>query len=170
MKHKQGFTLVELLIAAAIIAALAVLATQSFRASSSDVRVEDAKVRARMVAMAVQRYLVDYPEAGETSKLVALKGTSLGTISAPNSAACMGNTGVNSLQNLVNCGYLEHQQVVGSFKRAGETASENFKFVFGADGKVCFYAKNAKIVTTYSSKNSCYCTDGFSEENGVGCE
>ena len=61
MRKNKGFTLLELLIAAAIIGSLAVFATVSFRKTSSDVRVQDAIARAKVVANAARRFVFDNP-------------------------------------------------------------------------------------------------------------
>lgn len=63
MKNKRGFTLLELLIAATIIGTLAVLATVSYRASESEAHVSSAKAKTEVLASAVQRFVLEYPNA-----------------------------------------------------------------------------------------------------------
>ncbi len=60
MKNRKGFTLVELLVAATIIGALAVFATVSYRNSSAEARWTAAKARADRLAGAVQQFRMDF--------------------------------------------------------------------------------------------------------------
>lgn len=97
MHNNKGFTLLELLIAATIVGALAMYATISYRTSVFETRLAEAKVRTETVANAVQRFEMDYPGA-------SLNGTLLNTKKQP----CPTNPkNANNAQDLVNCGYLE---------------------------------------------------------------
>jgi len=59
MKNRKGFTLVELLVAATIIGALAVFATISYRQSAMESRWAAARARADMLWGAMQRFMTD---------------------------------------------------------------------------------------------------------------
>lgn len=61
MKNRRGFTLLEVLIAAAIMSILALMATAAYKRSISVTRIEDSKNRVRVVANAVLRFKWDYP-------------------------------------------------------------------------------------------------------------
>ena len=61
MTDKKGFTLVELLVAAAIISILLVFATVQYRNSAAEARWTQARANAEQLANAVQRALKDYP-------------------------------------------------------------------------------------------------------------
>lgn len=63
MKNNKGFTLLELLIAATIIGALAVFATISYRASEVEARIAAAKSKTEVLAGAVQRFELEFPHA-----------------------------------------------------------------------------------------------------------
>ena len=97
MRNKQGFTLLELLIAATIVGTLAMYATISYRNSIFETRLAEAKARTETVANARQRFELDYPGASLNG---AILNTKKGTCpSNPSSAS--------DAQDLVNCGYLE---------------------------------------------------------------
>lgn len=107
MSHKKGFTLLELLIAAALMAVLAMFATQAFRASSSDIRLEDAKARGLLLFSAAQRYYIEYPHAALFNKKTNDdEGIPFARPTADN---C--NVDSENVQNLVDCGFLEYRQV-----------------------------------------------------------
>lgn len=61
MKNNNGFTLLELLVAATIIGVLAVFATVSYKNSAADARMAEAKARANALAGAIQRFKIEYP-------------------------------------------------------------------------------------------------------------
>lgn len=98
MKRKNGFTLLELLVAATIISALAVLATVSYRASVSEARIQAAKGRTDMLAMAVQQFRLDYG----ASKLGS--GMEVRRLETP--GACAPSS--SKISSLFECGYLEN--------------------------------------------------------------
>ena len=100
--EKKGFTLVELLIAAAIVASLAVLATNAYKNSMMKTRIEGGKARTRAVATAVQRFFMDYPgyrfQGGNLIGGEAVGNCNLDAAS------------LNSQNMLINCGYLDNRK------------------------------------------------------------
>lgn len=162
MHNKQGFTLLELLIAAALVAVLAMFATQAFRSSASDIRIEDAKARALLLVNAAQRYYLEYPTA---ASFATGSGNKLQPFN-PSGNMCYPNT--SSVQNLVDCGFLEYRQVAHENKKSdSEERSSSINMWFGsitpstAEVTVCFKGKSR--IT-----DSCtYCTsgDGFSKSS-----
>lgn len=60
-KRSKGFTLVEILVAATIIGILVVFATNSYRSGVAETRWEQAKANTDRLAVAVQRFNMDYP-------------------------------------------------------------------------------------------------------------
>lgn len=156
MKKKDGFTLMELLIAAAILSALLVFATQSFRQSASDIRVEDAKVRAGAIAAAAQRLKIDYPNA------TFLLNENMGFVSGPRETDTVGCDVTNvDLDRLVQCGYLNYRQYAVDRVNGNVISHFEFKFVDN-NGKVCISGASGRILT-----DSTICTtDGvtFTEE------
>ena len=165
MNNKNGFTLIELLIAAVIIGTLAIFATQSFRSTSSDIRLEDAKARAKIVAMAARRFWSDHPSVGTvdtnavTYQLLPLN---------PNINQCDETT--ISIQNLIYCGYLEYRQYVHDTRDAAGAARNNFTMYFDVvrnngtmtDIRVCVTGNNPKIVDSGTRR---YCTNGETESS-----
>lgn len=144
MKRKNGFTLLELLIAAAIIGTLAIFATQSFRNTSSEIRKEDALARARMVATAARRFILDHPNA-------TIKDAENVVLSARDRDQC--NNGI-SLQNLINCGYLDYRQYE-SDTREGDTYKQNFRMIISKPE-----ARTLKVCAVAVSKKILHCKDG----------
>ncbi|MBP5616743.1 MAG: prepilin-type N-terminal cleavage/methylation domain-containing protein [Elusimicrobiaceae bacterium] len=160
MKNTNGFTLLELLIAAMLVAVLAMFATLAFRQTSSDIRLQDAKNRADNIAMAVQRFVMEY-EGGVLENLqhdgnVELTNPTSATLGACNSAnpflPVVG--GKSSLQNLVNCGLLEYRAYLdGNF---------SFKYNYVGSGfEICVCGTSGKLSSKYKcSEGYNYCTDG----------
>ena len=151
MCDQRGFTLLELLIAAAIIATLAVFATQSFRRSASEVRLQDAQARAKVVAMAAHRLMVEYPSASFSTN-------NMGRVSSPNRAQCVTNQTGLTLQTLIDCGYLDYRQYAAEVREEGtEELKSNFKMFFPSANsyKVCVQGITDKILD-----KRCYCTYG----------
>lgn len=69
---RKGFTLLELLIAAALVAVLTMFATQTFRKTSWDIKLENAKRSADTIAVAAYRHDIAYPgETADIPKLIA---------------------------------------------------------------------------------------------------
>ena len=153
--NKNGFTLLELLIAAALIGVLAMFATQAFRASASDIRIEDVKARALLLQMAAERYYLEYP--GATSFRTGSNNALTPFLSPGNT--CYTNTATP--QNLVDCGFLEYRQVAyDSSKKKNNTRefSGSVDMWFSSASKdnvtVCFKGKGRVI------DHSTYCTSG----------
>jgi len=153
MDNTRGFTLLELLIAAALISVLALFATQAYRASASDIRVADAKARAGLLTVAAKRYYKEYPNApsfplGSDNKLEAF--------TAP-AAEC--KITLATPQTLVNCGFLEYRQVAYDNKN-GTKRSGSVKMWFASaeedNVEVCFQGQGRVLDKTI------YCTrDGI---------
>lgn len=159
MSSQKGFTLMELLIAAVIIGTLALFAMQSFRGTSADIRIQDAQNRARIVAVAARQFLMDYPSAAVTENDPdADPKRVMGRVQDPHQDVAAGDcsTAVLSLQNLVNCGYLEFRQYAAEIRDEDGSFSTNFDMYFGgADGTVCIRGNNVKI-----TDGNEYCTNG----------
>lgn len=158
LTRKNGFTLLELLIAAVIIGALAVFASITFRRSASDIRVQDAKVRAQVIAVAARMFKENYPgvtfdtthnmtSAQMTDKKLTLNDAGTDTDCSPYAQDV-------SLQTLVSCGYLENRRYV----------DPNFFFKFQADGSVCI-SRNTGGSKVMADDTDEYCTNG---ETGSG--
>ncbi len=98
MKNRKGFTLLELLIAATIVAALAVMATVAYRNGVIETRIQAAKTRTEVLAGAVQRFVLDYGAsklgAGSEFRRLAAKGAC-----APSEP---------SVSSLINCDYVDN--------------------------------------------------------------
>lgn len=95
---KNGFTMIELLIAAAIIGVLAVLSTSSYKNTLIKTRLEEGKTRTRVAADAAMRFQMDYP--GHTfsgDKLIYMQSV----------GGCA--TSDTSPAQLIQCGYLENR-------------------------------------------------------------
>ena len=157
MQYKNGFTLLELLIAAVIIGTLAVFAMSSFRTTASNVRMQDAIARAKVVAGASKRFLREYPDP--TDMVDGPQGV-MGQVNPPVQEAC--NHQTLSLQNLVNCGYLEYRQYAREV-REGDTYSSNFAMFYDDRGTshtgwVCVQGRKNK--RTSPDHMTRYCTDG----------
>lgn len=60
-KWSKGFTLVEILVAATIVGIMVIFATNSYRSGVAETRWEQAKANAERLAVAVQRFHIDYP-------------------------------------------------------------------------------------------------------------
>lgn len=153
MTNNKGFTLLELLIAAALIGVLALFATQAFRSSASDIRVADAKARALLLVNAAERYYFEYPTAQPFSN------STLPVFSNPDHVNNVCNwKNSNSPQNLINCGFLEYRQLAYENKNAQGQVSGSVNMWFQAAGPngvtVCF--KGIGRVTDAST----YCTSG----------
>ena len=151
MLHKKsGFTLVELLVAAVIIGVLVVFASQSFRHSSSDIRVQNALAKAKVVAMAARMFKEDHANASFTSD--PLQNPLYENIG---SEAC-DTTGTVTLQTLISCGYLEDLGYV----------DKDFAYNFDtcAGGLCVCISKGEKSRVIATTSDARYCTDGETVE------
>lgn len=155
LKNQHGFTLLELLVAAVIIGALAVFATQSFRSSASDIRIQNAKAKAKVVAMAARIFNDDYKNASFTSANLAnpedLREETDGTEKCSPSGSV-------TLQTLVNCGYLEQREYldkdfVYNFNTSTPCSPDNVC--------VCMHKadRGSRVIAETTDE---YCTDGES--------
>ena len=112
MKNNKGFTLVELLVAATIIGALAAFATVSYRRSAAEARWTAAKAKADQLAMAVQRLDADHPGIISSFSQSTLDDLTTSELNLP----CPLKPGVVSTKvnhkvspkALIWCGYLEN--------------------------------------------------------------
>ena len=110
--NKKGFTLLELLIAATILATLAVFATVSYQRAMADVRIEDGKNRTRVVAAAIERMQFEHPKwafssrggADSASRNALRKLDTVRTCGLP-----YFSVGSGTVDGLINCGYLENR-------------------------------------------------------------
>jgi len=164
MRNQLGFTLLELLIAAAIISVLAMFATRAFRQANSDIRIQDAQARAKIVAMAAHRMKVEYPG-------VKFSTDEMGVVSSPNPRHCSPSATVN-LQVLIDCGYLEYRQYAVEARDEEETDESkayqtNFNMFFEDEESytVCVKGKTSKI-----TDERCFCTDGETLDAPKACE
>ena len=96
MKNCKGFSLLELLVAATIVSALAVLATVSYQNSVMETRIQAAKSRTEVLAGAVQRFRLDRGAGQLGSGLVFSRAT----------GSC--NPSSSSVASLILCGYVDN--------------------------------------------------------------
>ncbi|MBP5429724.1 MAG: prepilin-type N-terminal cleavage/methylation domain-containing protein [Elusimicrobiaceae bacterium] len=155
MKNTNGFTLLELLIAAMLVAVLAMFATLAFRQTSSDIRLQDAKNRADYIAVAMQRFWMDN-SGSLASQDYILSNPATPAVPANCDASIVFPTSVGSLQNLVDCGYLEYRAYLDA----------NFTFQYKYQGGstpalICVCGASGKLSAKYKcSEGYSYCTDG----------
>ncbi len=150
--HRKGFTLLELLIAAAIIGVLAMFATQAFRRSSADVRVQDAKTRADVLGAALTRFLIDYPSYKSSFLELPLADVPAdGGVCVPSSITGNSDGKAHLLPTLANCGYLERRSYLNG----------NFEWKINANAQICVSAISGGKVASYW--NESYCTNGVGE-------
>jgi len=98
MKNR-GFTLLEVLIAATIVSALAVLATVSYKNSVTEAHIQMGKMRTEVLARAVQRFRLDYGAAKLSTAAVPFSGVT--------EVLTCDTSGAN-VYSLFNCGYLQN--------------------------------------------------------------
>ena len=159
MSNQKGFTLLELLIAAALIGVLAMFATQAYRASASDIRIADAKARALLMEMAARRYYLEYPNANVNSfSKNEDNQMMIPMLQSPdrNAEDAVCNMTNPNVQDLVDCGFLEYRQAVVDNKNAEGQGSGSVDMWFTSAGPdnvtVCFKGKGR-----VTDKNT-YCT------------
>lgn len=160
MRYRKGFTLLELLIAAAIMSALAILATSSYRKSVAETRIQDAKNRLQAVAGAMHRFMLDHPNAtyaGADELLYLTTDQDTCSKSPAFSAA-----------KLIQCGYLENRQwsdnyivfvTCGGAKSGSLCENSTLSFPLA-----CMSGRNASFGDRYlMSKGYRYCLDSSGE-------
>ena len=163
MKHlycnRAGFTLLELLIAAAIIGILALFATVSYRNSAAQTRVAQARAVTQSLAMGNYRAHIDYPSIrfDENPISDAVQGTT-GTSSVAGIEVCArGFASGPSSQWPASClvanGYVDALGFEGYFK-----------FTLFGNESACFEGVNSKL-GKYQGYKACYnaANDSWSE-------
>lgn len=146
-QNKRGFTLLELLIAAAIIGALAVFATQSFRATSSDIRIQNAKAKMKVFAMAATNFYEEHPN-------FTLDDENLTNPEAVGGCDLSAADAVLGPSLLINCGYLEFRNYFDNdFTYYFLHQEENDPL------RVCMQ-KAQTGSRVIAAANAVYCTDG----------
>lgn len=101
--NKKGFTLLELLMAAAIVTALASVAVVSYRAKIADAHIEDGKNQARALATAVRMFELEY------SKRPSGAMPANGPFTAAEVGACSPTGSPLLPSQLVACNFLENR-------------------------------------------------------------
>jgi len=165
MKNKKGFTLLEILIAATIVGALAVLATVAYKNSVTETHMQAAKMRTEALARAVQRFRIDYPAN-------RLSGEAVEFLHADAVVAC--DTSVTNVYSLFNCGYLENDGgwsdsyvqyfVCNGYTTAG-TACANSKLGSGTANAplACMTGRNWGKVSDKYKGTYAYCVNATSQ-------
>lgn len=164
MKHlyckQAGFTLLELLIAAAIIGILALFATVSYRNSAAQTRVAQARAVTQSLAMGNYRAHIDYPSIRfDKNPIISdkVQGTT-GTSFVDGTAVCARGFASNpSAQWPASClvanGYVDALGFEGYFQ-----------FTVSGDESACFEGVNSKL-GKYQGYKACYnaANDSWSE-------
>lgn len=163
MKHlycnRAGFTLLELLIAAAIIGILALFATVSYRNSTAQTRVAQARAVTQSLAMGNYRAHIDYPSISFDNNPISdvVQGTT-GTSSVDGTEVCARGfaSSPSSLwpaSCLVANGYVDALGFEGYFN-----------FTLSGDESACFEGVNSKL-GKYQGYKACYnaANDSWSE-------
>ena len=100
--RKKGFTLLELLMAAAIISALASVAVASYRAKMADTYVEDGKNQVRALTTAVRLFELEYSVSVRQNSVDDAPFDMDGVTCAP--------TAVSTANQVVACNFLENRR------------------------------------------------------------
>lgn len=163
MKHlycnRAGFTLLELLIAAAIIGILALFATVSYRNSTAQTRVAQARAVTQSLAMGNYRAHIDYPSIRFDENPISdvVQGTT-GTSSVDGTEVCArGFASSPSAQWPASClvanGYVDALGFEGYFH-----------FTVSGEASACFEGVNSKL-GKYQGYKACYnaANDSWSE-------
>lgn len=110
MNTKRGFTLVELLVAATIIGALAAFATVQYRNSVAETRWEGAKAKVHQLAAAIQRLQADYPgvQAFSSSSFEDVANPKAECPLYPGISSRLGNGATVPPSALITCGYVDN--------------------------------------------------------------
>ena len=154
MKHlycnRAGFTLLELLIAAAIIGILALFATVSYRNSTAQTRVAQARAVTQSLAMGNYRAHIDYPSISFDGDRIRdnVQGTT-GTSFVNGTAFCARGFASNpsgrwQASCLVANGYVDALGFEGYFN-----------FTVSGDASACFEGVNSKL-GKYRGYKACY--------------
>lgn len=163
MKHlycnRAGFTLLELLIAAAIIGILALFATVSYRNSTAQTRVAQARAVTQSLAMGNYRAHIDYPSISFDSSRIddRVQGTT-GTSSVAGTEVCARGFAYHPSSKwpascLVANGYVDALGFNGYFE-----------FTLSGKESACFEGVNSKL-GKYQGYKACYnaANDSWSE-------
>lgn len=165
MKHlycnRAGFTLLELLIAAAIIGILALFATVSYRNSTAQTRVAQARAVTQSLAMGNYRAHIDYPNISFDSNPIrdVVQGTT-GTSFVDGTSVCARGFASNpssaqpwQASCLVANGYVDALGFEGYFH-----------FTVSGEASACFEGVNSKL-GKYQGYKACYnaANDSWSE-------
>lgn len=163
MKHlycnRAGFTLLELLIAAAIIGILALFATVSYRNSTAQTRVAQARAVTQSLAMGNYRAHIDYPSISFDNNPISdvVQGTT-GTSSVDGTEVCARGFAASPSDQwpascLVANGYVDALGFEGYFN-----------FTLSGDESACFEGVNSKL-GKYQGYKACYnaANDSWSE-------
>ena len=175
MHNKKGFTLLELLIAATMMAVLATMGTVAYRHAISETRIQDAKNKLEVAATGMRRYMLDHPNdvyTGGSSELSAIQNGS-GAWAAVNELSCPKTIGFTA-DKLIKCDYLENREwtsdeilmvTCGGVKTGTLCASSPV-----ANPLVCMSGKaNNRLDTRYRQDKGyvyCYSEDGVGETLG----
>ena len=161
MNNKKAFTLLEILIAAAIMSVLALFGTASYRHAVSETRVQDAKNRLQAVANAMQRYMLDHPNVNysagsDTLFYIPANDASL--------TVCPRLDGSNFVASaLIQCGYLENRAWTTpevSIATCGTYKEGNYCTHSAVDSPLaCMAVMTSRIDSTYaySNNSNVYC-------------
>lgn len=150
-KFQKGFTLVELLIAASIVAILAMFSTVAYRNSVWETRLEGGKAKANMLAGSYMRFMVENP--GWYIQKSQMSDT-IGSDEAVCRLSRDGASGELAAPLLISCGYVERQ---------GWGSDPYFEYwVYQADitnttdeDTVCLKAVGKKVPAKHKNKTYC---------------
>ena len=160
--NQKGFTMLELLIAAAIVGVLAFFAARGYRNTLGEAYIEDGKNRVRAVATAIQQFQMDYPGYSFSGGEDLVKGKSACSVGVAGTA-----------QVLINCGYLDNRPWSDghiSIEVCGiSTTKQCGKATLGGR-LVCLTGKDAKF-PDYNGKNKyIYCESATKKQTCInGC-
>lgn len=158
MKHNNhlqaGFTLLELLVAASIVAILLLFATTAYRNSVAETRAANARAKTRAIAGAYQRFKVEHPGIKLNGELAQLDTSS----GSPNTGCRISSGASPEPVILIQCGYLENQRWYDGY----------FSYTVGsADDKTLACAKAADKAKLGVLKGKTFCVkeDGTENDN-----
>lgn len=154
---KEGFTLVELLVAATIIGILAVFATNSYRNSVAETRWTQAKANADRLGAAMQRVTMDYDD-------VVFSSSEMSNV-APDTSCPLRHGDVRPLSGfhpsvLISCGYLENgdwNSEYYTYHTCGASLSNACKAHNGEMPLACVSVRaDARLPAKFKSYTYCY--------------